>query len=744
MSVVVAIAVVVLLGLGAMYISRTNFNMKKTNVNAKNNFYSAEGVLSDITTGLQSLLSEVYTECYTVVMEDYRSYTSVDEINETFRDEIVIRLVERLNVDEVSGSADGVLRYTYSIDALRDYVDATKYAGDTWTVEATDGNSDTLTDNLLDTLEDGVALRNVHITYTGKKGYFNEIYTDIKVSSPELVFSLISKMPDVAEYSIVAGRGLTVNGQNAVKMEGNVYAGTNPNSGVAVQLSNDSRLDLTKSQLTVADGILEVGQAATVLTGGARGSENDEANTSLWACDILLKEKAYAELIGRTYVKDDTTISGDNAKLYLGGQYYGYSNGTTSASESSSIVINGRNATLGMTSINTLLLAGTSFVGTSAIESGDHTNYDVLTGESITVKSNQLAYLVPTECVGVVTNPMSYDRYEQLITSSDWQQQILNTTLSSINRTIASYGEVSVVPVFSARDNGTVYLYISFAKVSSASNFFIDVYNSGSKLGSKLTDYMKTYLPNFQLKDGNYQIIAEGNYLIPAQYNSATGTFEATTYTTSSISPGSMPTLLSSTLSTYTALCKKLVTTKSSLTSDELSDGATVFSNLINEANIDAFFSRTGTVYGATITSESYGKKAVFDAGLGMQGIIVDNEGKSAYTVGVSGGSGIIIATGDVQIEGNFTGIIIAKGKISVVAGSVNNPVKCMADKDVTGKAMRFSCDVVSSSGSETTFSFLNFFKGGENYTFTDSDTDLYVDRSDVRNCVSYINWRLE
>ncbi len=209
---------------------------------------------------------------------------------------------------------------------------------------------------------------------------------------------------------------------------------------------------------------------------------------------------------------------------------------------------------------------------------------------------------------------------------------------------------------------------------------------------------------------------------------------------------------MANTLSSYQALCKKLVTTKSSLTSTELADSATVFSNLISEEMIDQFFAYGGAINGCTVSNTSVGKKAVFDSGSGMQGIIIDNEGKGAFEIDVHGGTGVLIATGDVKLAGNWDGIIIAKGKITVMSGSKTNPVSITSNNTVTGKVFRMSCIAATAGGTPVTdinnhpitVSFLNFFKGGENYSLSESTGDTYIDYADVRNCVSYINWRTE
>ena len=52
-----------------------------------------------------------------------------------------------------------------------------------------------------------------------------------------------------------------------------------------------------------------------------------------------------------------------------------------------------------LSGVEKLMLAGKNYIGTSRIASGNSSagNSDVMTGESLTVKGTQLAYLFPVE-----------------------------------------------------------------------------------------------------------------------------------------------------------------------------------------------------------------------------------------------------------------------------------------------------------------------------------------------------------
>ena len=109
-------------------------------------------------------------------------------------------------------------------------------------------------------------------------------------------------------------------------------------------------------------------------------------------------------LFGRA-VADDLELRGVGSKVTLKGNYYGYNfqknYGTSDtvssdADFSSAMMVNGRTCNLNLKDLNYLMLAGRTFISrkTDAAK-----NQDVLMGESISARTNQLAYYVPAEYV---------------------------------------------------------------------------------------------------------------------------------------------------------------------------------------------------------------------------------------------------------------------------------------------------------------------------------------------------------
>ena len=717
LSVVIVMAIAGILGALAISIAYTNFTMKVVDKKSKDNFYSAEKVLEEICVGLEKEASDQYKIAYTEVMSEYNPNKDIEDMEAEFKNLFVVNLISEIQVTNNSSKykvgtkelADGMYQYVKN-----------NYGTANYTIQSTD--------NRIDTLEDGLAIRNLNVTYQDGN-YYNDITTDIKISIPAVHFSKVSAMPEIAEFSFIAEGGTSLVGNTSVELVGKAYSGVDGN-GASFTLNAGSTFDADddKTILLVSKGEISLEGAATFMTGN---------KTALWTDSIAtLSNTNIINLKGRTYVKDDTTLSGTGNALTLSGQYYGFSNNDSDADKSSSIIVNGRDTSINMSQLDTLVIAGTSFVGTKGTieDDGFESSKDILMGDSVAIKSNQLAYLVPTECAGIISNPMTYAQYDAL--PEDWKTQALNTYLSMIRGTLASYGEVDIVPVFEQNigDGGTVYLYLNFANSDVASDFFMDYYKINK---NSVNSYLKTYLPGFAFSSAtsnSTRVVTQGNYLIPAtgatnaQYVGSTGDAALSVQELTNYS------------SSFNALCKKLITNESALTDNE--KNGTVYSNLVNEDEserfIETLIATAETEYDENVDIDSNDVATISGE---VKVLIIDNNGDNegstesryVYSVPTSESAGVILATGDVTVSGDWNGLIVCGGKLTVTGAScelVHNP-------DNVGKAMQMSCDVA-----EESFKVVNFFTSGNNYvagSFGDK-----AEMTDVRNCISYENYKSE
>lgn len=785
-SVIITIAVVTILGTAILYMSYTGLTMRLVKRSAGKNFYNAESVMDEIAAGLEKDMAEQYIKAYTEVMKNYGSYSSAADMQTAFQSEFILNMVDVLHqtvsVDPGTGAALGNAPSDalYSVQHLNSYVNHGHYSGATILVTYENDSSVRAGSNGLQTLTDGLLLRNVKVVYT-KDSYTNTICSDLKILTPNVEFYVVSSMPDISGYSYIADSGVVVNGGVTMKLNGNGYSGNTSSmdesgnvsgSTRSVMLNTNSILNAVNSNLLVVNGDLVAEGAATLQTGSAETASSQV--TSLWAQNLVAQKSSSGtanasnnlSLLGRTYVADDVTLNGASNTLTLGGQFYGYSSGTEKAADSSAIIINGGDTTLDMSGLDTLVVAGTAFVQTSTVGSGNanlKNEKDVITGDSVALKSNQYAYMVPTECAGITTNPMSYTQYAELTKNGDadgdgtedWIEAALNTNLPSLNRTLSSYGHVEIVPIFSASDGGTVYLYLKFADVTEASGYFMDVYKSGGRVGNKVKSYMDNYLAGVRFNllggsgaSGMTRLVTSGNYLTNGTYDSASGKWKPA-YSNVSGSAGDVAQELGNYASSYEALCTKLVTSSSSLTTVEKT--RTVFENLVDEEKLynpspeqDSLFEYEYSDIAAFGMDASTGARMVTFAGSSVEAIIVNNAGKGAYTVGTSGGSGLLLATGDVVLNGNWNGIIICKGTLTISGNAT-----LTSDAALTDAALRLECKLQDASGNaltdtegnQKTFAVLNLFRGGEEYSSGSQQDDNAVNMNDVRNCIAYENW---
>ena len=742
LSVVIVMAIAGVLGALAISIAYTNYTMKIVDKKSKDNFYSAEKVLEEICVGLEKVASDEYKIAYTEVMSQYSPDKEGSEMEKEFKNLFVVNMISKL---KMSGDAT---RYLVgdknSNTGLYQYVKNT-YGNAVYNIQSID--------NKIDTLEDGFAIRNVNVTYLDGN-YYNDITTDIKISIPEVHFTKVSAMPEIAEFCFIAEGGVLVDGGTTINTQptvglnlvGKAYSGVDSTGkSIIVESGAIFNADNVESVLVVSKGDIYLEGITSFVTGNKTALWTDSITTKAASRDSnaqLIETNNSIDLDGRVYVNDDTTLNGYRDSLILSGQYYGFSNSDTTSSGSSSIIVNGKDIQINMSQLNTLVLAGTSFVGTNGhiVNQTQDAGKDILMGDSIAIKSNQLAYLVPTECNGITSNPMTHAQFEAL--PADWEAQALDTHLTSIHGKLKEYGEVDIVPVFSPnqQDGGTVYLYLNFADSETASRYFMNYYTRNAATVDK---YLNAYLEGFSftsVTQNTTRIVTQGNYIVPVAGNNEAAYVASTGDAALSVQE------LTNYESSYNALCKKLITNESALTDTERA--GTVYSNLVDESKIDEFFTlfASGKIdnTGVTYSSANGIKKAVFDGEVKVY--VVDNNDTGSSTYQVEGAAGVVIATGDVMVAGNWDGLIICGGKLTKTGtlGTLKHNSRAI------GKAMQMGWTVnktvIDEAGTSSTVQehhkVLNFFKSGNTYT-----TGTFGDKvamTDVRNIISYENYKSE
>lgn len=688
--VVVAMAIVAVLAVTVLWIALMNLQMKVTDEKNTDNFYSAEGVLDQICTGLQGDISKAYSAGYTKVMENY----SDSSINEAGRQSIFAQ--------EYLKSLKGSLEYdstgmTFNMGKLIQYVDPklleNKDNQPRAIIKST--NADVNGNGQLKVYQNRVVLNGLRVEYTDEKGFKSIIETDISLGVPSMSFTASGGVPELFTYSLVGNEGLDIiSGLNKVNLSGNLYAGCKNAAGTgtsttSVTIPNNATLDVKDTSYMIAEGDIEVGDfagkdTATIKKNMAGVHNNStlsvDSQCQLWTSNINVNGAA-VKLDGMTYVADDMTLNGTGSKVTLGknnknnnAKYVGFGNGGADkenpvAGDSSAIIINGREASLDMSNIRELMLAGTAYINTQAIvnSSGVGTeNSNVPMGESISVKGDQIAYLVPPECIGTSgdgadakslynKNPLSYKEYKDITATGQDQTKYTevnaNVVSTKTGKALSAYlpegrtidkciKKVFVPSTDNNDDDGLVYYYVNLP-TNKAAEYYSDYFDADS---DKLRRYTKFYTNSIQVNQ-DASIYTAGNYSIYDGSNLRL---------LKGIADGVDMDAQSDALQrTYTALNSKLLTDYADLPTNAAS--VSLFTNIVNNTNLLKIVPNSGNKH--IFETEHQGKK--------YQAIVINGN----YTYDASDKTNnvdIIVATGNVTLEADFTGTIVAKGRIIV------------------------------------------------------------------------------
>lgn len=730
--VIVAMALLGILSSIILYTTYINYTIKLTESKANNNFYTGEMAMEEIKAGLEQEVSQAFSSAYLAIMQDYNAY---DEVGRTTQ-------FQYLYLSKLQST-------------LQDPTDTTRFNRDKLLSYLSDPDKVELAEATVESLvkyTDSIQLKNLSLTYTDAQGYVAVISTDVVLKIPNVHFDSVSTMPDMLTYSLIADQALEAGDVGRSDIVGSVYAGK---SGILV--SNGVDLYFSAADNLVSAGMVEVM--------GSGSSVHVASDSTLWA-DGILVDSSEVDLLGNTYVQDDLTVQGTQSSVTLAGTYYGYgyqsvSTGTVGPEDSSSILINGSKTSLNMSGLTRLVLAGQAYVGTKDRDkNGDGTitsdemnyanpdpsgassatNEDVRMGQSLAVKSDQLAYLVPAECIGIIdgesvigTNPVNITDYnafmqrvqEETEKKNNGQPYSVTTEVDlyriadNLPRKLSEYG-ASYQRVFyqaAGAGNAWVYYYLKFDSAQLANLFFQDYYTYNREY---LNNYMKNYLESFQAPESFGRLNLAGNVV----FRDAEGNYELTTSTATNDAVTEYGLLMEyeDYHNTFCALNTNLTRNYAVLTEEQKAKG--VFENIMNVTKLQECVAAAETV---GITRE-------FPAsGSAPEVILVDNDANrdgisegGVYTVPDSASLRLVITTGDVRVNTNYTGLIIAGGKISIANGA-----NITSDPDSVSILLAKYADV------------LNCFNGSEALTPDDPEDpeDPADDVITTESLVSYRNW---
>lgn len=796
LTVIVAVAFIGILGMLILYIAMANFQMKITDLKGKDSFYTAEKALEEVRTGLQEDVGEAMSTAYIKVLETYSQDSDVssadatlDELRQaSFKELFVKELTERLKKGTDTSQYD-----LQKINGYLDLTNETEFDDTKETVIVT--NPTGKSPSMVKDVKDGILLKNLKAIYVDAQGRASIIETDIRLGIPKIQFPTPSTLPDLMNMIVVANKGIVCEGTDITQetvIQGSVYAGlledkqsdqmiADGSDKVSVEITPGAKLSVSSGDKFVCQGNINVGDGGRFSSGSI---------VSVWAQGINLTS-ATVELLGKTYLADDLTVNtGKNSNVKIDGEYYGFGaadsaktskmyhnnddeegvtpvydyEGRSASSLSSAIVINGKNTTMDLSGAQRIMLAGKNYIASTKIPSERGNKSDIMTGESLTVKGTQLAYLIPAELIGdgTQTNPMTYDQYVTL-TAND-KKIVINDSVPVTqwgNQTLKQIGVDESKPVQevfyndNAAGGGFVYFYLNFTDSTKAAAF-MQTYYAVENIKTNMDEYLNFYFgENAGVKVNDPQAylryITNGNVLssVPdadgktqnGHLYEATDTKSGKLLSEEQVKYQNMWYTLNRKMISSYDLLKKDVKDAEGNSHDERQSNRTVFDNLVNKDGMRTFINEKGKA-----SSDGY-KEYQFNTekdNSGLTAIMADNENKDTLTINSETAKKLrlVVCTGDVKIDSGvtFNGIIMAQGKITLGPGAklISSPLEA---------AKVFQAQMDAEAGEKV--SPKNFFWEGDQYvlgnstaTGTTSGNNLADNTYDLAQCVTYENWK--
>lgn len=715
--VIVAIAFIGILTAIILNMCLINYRMKYMDLSSKDNFYTAENALDEIKTGLGIEVSDALSASYIEVMQQY-SQTNAEERSNQFQ----YKYLERLR---------GVVRNPsdvgkYNIDLLKSYLKQTAYDSTTGIGAMLDGTIDPK----LEATQRGLILKNLVVKYIDDKEYVTYIKTDILLSFPSIDFTQTSSMPDLLSFGVVANKDFLASATGTTTIDGSVYGGKD-----GMTVSNGSKLVIQNAKQVITN---------TNLTVESNGELTLEDTATLWAKNVLV-DTGNLNLKGYSNVADDLTIKGTSSAVTLAGEYYGFGNTATAKSAeslqgqlseieknpsdySSSVIVNGSDSRIDMSSLKKLVLSGNAYISTSSKSVGANTNVDVMLGESLTVKSNQVMYMIPAECIGEGmqnggANPMNGTQYSNLVAEMAGNEIVnFDTKIKGLNKSLKEMGVSSYQKAFYPVSGGSmVYFFLKFDNEDVANNYFRAYYGIEANK-KRLDDYLKLYVDEINIQEGSLaKFSLNGNVM---KYVAGEVSSVDDTRAEDATDRNYLDTKQATYQDIFAAQGIMLVEGYHELSDTEKAKD--VFGNLVLESDMVNYIGSN--------------MRKVF-SNTGMKAVLVDNKAGVTFETSEynSDELRLVIATGNVLVDTNFKGLIIAKGNVTLKAGgsitaSPEDVAKAIQIEGTEGGITKCPMDFLV-SGSDYVLS------GAVGAAVTPGTADETINSSDL---VIYENWTKE
>ena len=750
--VLISMTFLTMIAMAILAMTMNNIRLKATQRGTEKNFYETDACLDTIVAGIQNDSSEYSANAYSSALVEYSasingtSSTNLqDNYKQTFLKNISMRLSGLsdsdydLAVDAMNLAGNSSFTIKYQDDIIDEYLDASGFKKDgsgNYVVDSNNhfsstyiGHKDTTGEgDMVVTKDQGVVLKNVRVRQT-KDGYDTMITTDICIDIPEISAQTESEFMD---YAILADNQIksAIGGNSTLNIIGSVYAGTvsqwsgTDDEAVGILASGNTTLNIMGENVITRGNIMsEKGGNLDI-----RGTTASSGQANVWTENIktdsdvdgitrtTLKTENSIEITGNIHVADDTELGGVEDVIKLAGNYYGFNyredytddgSGTNlipskTAYYNSAMIVNGRDNSLDVSGLNVLVLGGRTFISKKAnkgaTEADVASNPEVELGESLTVKSNQLAYYVPSDFSGAENNYTGatgvnrtdgkiYFKYNNTDPNAQmyfFDYKGYNKYIGVNNFDVLDYVDNAKPLLMYHRNDAEaggeiIYFYLNFQDEQKSAAFY-DIFYNKSDQQDILDPVNKAYLKDPGIKVNDSTIFCtSGNILysdgsdlklrkglkvsLGAEGANADAALLAWAQSDSREYMARQLSLLGDYVKVKEnpTLWRLPQDSTKDLSKSGLKDHTNLFDTLVNRTELT---SRYSTVTENAVATTG-GKNCVAVLGDG------DYDWTSSRASALGTNQGIIIVTGNVSVKANFEGIIIAGGDVTLDASGI-------------------------------------------------------------------------
>lgn len=726
-TVIIAISFLTITGTLIMFLSYTGIEMKVSEKKGRQATYDASMAIDEVRLGFTEVVSDAMNDCYSDTLKyltaNQASFSTgfktsfVSFLNDYTPDE----LKDKPNSYDKTLVSGSVLLHNlkWNPEVIRLMIK---------TIPVPTGGASLDSDQIkivtpttkreVVVTDEEIRFNNISVEYTSEEGRVTKITSDIVITYPDMSYSINSiSMFGVPSFSIICGGDLSQNIVNTKTIvTGNAYAGS-------LTLSGSSQFEFTGDTFVTGGNVSVDGAYGDIATfpDDYEAQYNDIVDkarfkvgrdSTFWARNIDVGTNSYLALLGTALVGNDLDIQGNNAHVALAGSYTGFGNSKTSAIDSSAININGKHTVLNVRSLQQLCLAGYSFIGELQYTENDAAT-DTRMAESASVRANQRAYLVPVSPVSYIkiahnafyddrgtlhsagyynppTNPdvmtsnELYVRYKinTFSSSSSFDSTSTIWTLDGEEKSYSSYGAYcKPAIIYAGNDQYLVYYFLQFDTEDHATDYFKDymrVYPD--RINDYVNNYVKVGSTAANMSTLGYEFIKYGDVL--GSIRSASVTDKAEEFKTS-----------------YANLCATLKDNVAAETEGQ--NPFTYYINVDEEVTAESVFT-------ASLAADCTGHPVYFyeNGNTNKNPIAVCYYGNYTFTGGTDtdylNGKPVntqdlklIIASGSVTINHDFTGLVMCGGNMVLNA---NVTLKPNATDVEIAYASRVNSDVSSLS----------------------------------------------